>query len=325
MKPKLRPYLYLCGAVLLAGLVLWLDRPEQSAQPQQPFFPRLDAQQVTTIELEQLLDGVRLSRADGGWNVAAMHTALSEQLPDAEKAPEEFPAESDRVDQILKSLSALSAGAAVSHKADRHDQLQVGKLALQVRAKNVAGDTLATLYIGKAGPDYFSTYIRKEGDDAVYLVADQLQGRFPTRLDVWRDKTIWTIDPDQIQTIELDRLDGGFRLEKTAEGTFVLQSPKEATAIDAAKFTGWLARWTTLRAADFPTVADFAKTGLAKPTTAMTVTLSTGERKVLSIGNDHASGNPYGMVEGSTAVFLLPTDIKEALKIDWSDWITAAK
>lgn len=331
MKPTLRPYLYLLGVVFIASLVLWLDRPAQDTSSGRPLLSTFNAADVATIEIEHLLNGVRLQRAETGWRVETLPTALAEKVPTAHQ-PEPaqpavlpFPAEASRVDQLLKSLATLVVGAPVSIKAERHDQLQVGKLALQLRVKNGAGDTLAAVYIGKSGPDYFSTYVRKAGEEAVYLVADQLQGRFSATLEAWQDKTLWTLDPDQFASVAVDRLDGGLRLEKDQQGRFILTSPPTDTPLDLAKVTDWFKRWTELRAVEFPAASDAKRTGLAKPQYTLTVILKDGTTKVLKVGNTAASGNPYGVIEGVDQLALLPADLLGTLKVDWEEWTTAYK
>ncbi len=331
MKTTFRPYLYLLAAVILAGLVMWMERPDRSTleTEHRPLLPPIDAAQVTTIEIEQLLNGVKLTRQGGAWNVEGLATELAKAtIPEAAKpkdgdgtsAHPVYAADPERVHEIFEALANLRVGAVASRNAEHQDQLQVGKLARQVRLKNAADEIVAAVSIGKSGPDYFSTYVRKSDEDVVYLVPDQLQGRFATTIDAWRNKTVWTLDPDQMQSIEVDRYDGGFTLKKV-DGQFVLTAPKDVAPLDAEQLKAWLSRWTTIRTPEFPHVEDFAKTGLDKPAYSLMITLADGTQRVLAIGNEHASGNLYGITSGATDVFLLPTEVREALKVDWEEWI----
>ncbi|MBI2343821.1 MAG: DUF4340 domain-containing protein [Deltaproteobacteria bacterium] len=345
MWKRFRPYGYLLGAIALAGIVFALERPESPrvATEATVLFPGLLPDAVETIEIEQLLDGVRLERRASVWEVKTLQTDLQKEVihaehaaadkkeaaerstadaQDAQASPESateagpfFRAEGDRVERLLTLLQTLQVGAAASRSADAHNTLQVGAVGLQVRVYGAMGKVLAHLYVGKQGPDYFSTYIRRSDDITSYLIRETLAGRFPTQLDAWRDKEVWALDADQVASIRIDRKDGGLVLERDPSDHFVATDAK-ATSLDDERLRGWFARWLQFDALEIVQGVSAEQAGLEKPAMTVTVTMKDGEMHTLLLGSESPRGALYGKrLEGNELV-IIPQDVAQALRSD---------
>lgn len=329
---KLRPYYYLLGAIVLAAIVFTLERPDRSrnasAEPT-AFAPGWSREQIARVEIDHFLNSVVLTRDGESWRVGAGQSALEAERnvkPDRQQQPsDDAPVKSFRADQTLvesmfTAIEKMDVGSAVSHHPDQHHQFQVGKLGLQVRALNAAGEKVLHFYVGKQGQDYFSTYVRRDGEDDVYLVREQLLGRFPAALDVWRDKVVWSVNPDAIHAVEVERRDGGFVLERNAEQLFVVKEPKSIPSLDAEKLRGWFEQWMTLSAVRFIEGQTPKDLGLETPRYKLSVTEADRTVRTLWIGAPADGGSYYAKLDGGEDLLLLPTAFQGAFTVDPETW-----
>ena len=84
--------------------------------------------------------------------------------------------------------------------------------------------TLAHVYVGKNGPDIFSTYVRAEGADTVYLVDQILKNTYDRELKDWRDKTIVHMDAANITAYRVSG-DTSLQLARTDNNTWTVTAP----------------------------------------------------------------------------------------------------
>ena len=70
--------------------------------------------------------------------------------------------------RALLALKELEGESLISRDAQNSPKLQANAIGTHVQAYDAAGQALADIYIGKAGPDLVSTAVRREGEPAVY-------------------------------------------------------------------------------------------------------------------------------------------------------------
>jgi hypothetical protein len=331
-----KSYLYLLGAVIIASGVVYFERPgeQRGGTAEHPLIAGMARDTVARLEIEHLLNAVTLVRDGTAWQVQSLPSAMGAKLEagktDAVTAvtpPQpgpHFPADGARVQQVIDVLSGLSVGAVASRNPEKQNQLQLSALGLQVRAFDTAGKKIAHLFVGKQGPDYFTTYVRRDGEDEAYLVHEPLSGRFPVRVTDWRDKAVWNIDADAIAEVEISRLDGGFTLVRDAEDAFMVKESQEAK-LDAQRLTGWLSRWTALKAQAFPEGIEEKATGLAKPAVTLRVAMKDGSERILQLGQESPQGGPYARRIDREDLYVLPTTLQSALEVDWAEWVVDEK
>lgn len=339
-----RSYMYLLAALVAAFGIYFLERPDQSRSAQSALqrpFARVRADAIARLEIEQMTDGVAVVRDGERWIVRSRTPALQAQLdaaaaqaqgksaPVADAAPSEgaenFSVDATLLTQALTQLTSLAIGNPVSRNPEHHNTLQVGTLALCVRALDADGKTLALIALGKSGPDYFSNYVRVGDDNEVYLVPDGVRGSFPARVNSWRDKQLWALDADtQIRSIAIvDGKGPTLALHKDAAGNFLVDEQPGA-ALDRAKLGAWLQQWTKLSAVDFPDGVTRKQAGLETPTGSVTVALVDGTTRRLLIGGASASGLRYGVLDAADApIVTLPSTLPTILRADWTDWKSA--
>lgn len=338
------------------------DQRRMEAEAPRPLFPSLAADQVARIEIEHLLDGVQLQKEGAAWQVTAQTSPLQAQLAQqgeqgvepavatdhagtpsyVGEAPAALPLEgagrslkrapapaanananAEQVEALLQLLQTVQVGTVTSRNPENFDKLQVGKIGTQVRTYAADGQLLAHLIVGKQGPDYVSTYVRQEGNDAVYLVSDQLHGRFPAQVAQWRDRRVWALDPDLISKVSVERLDGGFTISKNAQGLFTVDNLPGAGTLNAEKVGAWFAQWATIQASKFAEGVSREQAGLQKPKVQVAVTMSDGTQHALALGGDAPGGVPYGELAGTSDLYVLSTSLRNTFKAHWQDWVPA--
>ena len=175
-----KPYLFLGLALLLAVVVLWVERPDsfhKGDREEIQLFPKFQATEVARIEIERLSNGVQLEREGADWKAT--------QWP-VEPQRMSFIADDGKVGLALDRVVDLVGTSIVSKNPQKHIQFEVNNIGVQVRLFDAAGKGLAHFYIGKPGPDFTSSYVRKEGEDVVYLTPASLRGIFATDLESWK-------------------------------------------------------------------------------------------------------------------------------------------
>lgn len=188
-----RPMLYLGVVVVVGAAIWWLERPgvgPSDDRTQVVFFPTLDPLQVKKLQISHLMDGVTLQKEGDVWMATPSATKLSQQV-DVQNKVAPVPAASVvadpwKVGAALRTLKELTAQSIISRDAQNAPQLQANDIGTHVEAYDAAGQVLADIYIGKAGPDLISTAVRREGEQTVYLAKGYLASQFPAVLEPWK-------------------------------------------------------------------------------------------------------------------------------------------
>ncbi|MBX7247273.1 MAG: DUF4340 domain-containing protein, partial [Candidatus Sumerlaeaceae bacterium] len=114
--------------------------------------------------------------------------------------------------------------------------------------------SLADLYIGKAGPSFMSTFIRKAGNDEVVDAKASLGFAFK-KPEGWRDTQILDIPVDEIvgisaegtsSTWELKKTDGNWNVVKPVQKTAQsMKAQSLSTALSVLRSTGFVEKEST--------------------------------------------------------------------------------
>jgi hypothetical protein len=201
--------LALVAQALLIGGARFAGRSEDRAPPR-AVLPALDSAVVTRLEIvgpPKKGDGpdqerVTLAREGGSWGVA-----------DADG----YPADGEKIDALLGSLSKLTTRSLVVKGATYHEKLEVADAAFQRKVTLTAGGTSRTLFLGSS-PAYKSVHVRVEGEDAVYLVDDLATGDVGSRAWAWVERGYLKHGPEAVWSMNLTNAKGALQLEKNPAG-----------------------------------------------------------------------------------------------------------
>ncbi len=288
-------------AVLLAAQILFLVAERyigaDTFVPRRPvsggrLFPSYAAEQVATLTLVRSSGTTEIHQRGDGFIVA------SEQ----DKA-----ADATLVNGALRALGDLKPGNVVSENRAKHEEFGVaGDDAIEVTAKNGAGQVLAEFVLGRSTPDWRGVYVRypKDADDVMLLRANirTTFDRGGGEPGAWRDKTVLRVDATAIRSIEIVKKDETVRIERqltesTEKGN---EGALLATAQDDWKVVqpvvGMMSRYAgnalaatiaELRADGFvPIGTNLVDIGLDPPVARVTATLEGGDTRVFEIGDE---------------------------------------
>jgi len=131
---------------------------------------------------------------------------------DGWKTESGFPADSEKIDQLLHKLAGLKHGLPVATSPSAWSRFKLGKDDFERHlVLSQAGKVVAELYLGK-GAGARQSYVRSGHDQAAYSVA---LGSYelPLEASQWQDKALLQIAADQVTGLEID----GVKLTRAAE------------------------------------------------------------------------------------------------------------
>ena len=196
-----KEYIFLGVVILALGLYLFLNQRDR-VHYTLPEIPRLDAADITRVEVEKAGGKLTLNRADDQWRLM----------------PGDYPADSAEVERVLDAIAELTVTALVSETQSfaRYD-LDADRR-IDVRAYE--GDRLVRrLAVGMAASTFRHTHVLVGEDKNVYHAAGSFRWAFDKSIDELRDKTVLAFDRGTITTIGL-----------TAEGQQLVVSKKAPAA-----------------------------------------------------------------------------------------------
>lgn len=142
---------------------------------------------VEAIEFLSADDTVKLHRTPDGWTVNGFDAAQSE------------------VESLFEALAEAGEGELVARSPSSHARMGVVDSAGVRLSVGSGEETLADVIVGKRGRAYQTRYVRREGDDRVFLVKGRLAGLVERQVTDWRDKLIVDVQPDSVARLTVTR------------------------------------------------------------------------------------------------------------------------
>jgi len=237
-----------------------------------PAGPLLDGLSRSAIQEVAIADGenaVTLRRNDTGFGVA-------------ESAG--YPAAAEKLDELMHDLVALTTREQVSRSSAHHVDLQLadGDFNRKVAVKTLDGDH--TFFVGKSGRGG-STFVRRQGEDAVYAVTDFSPHKLTARPAAWVERVVFEADKDRIHAIELRNAHGSLRLDRAALDGWSLAVDPAAT-LDAKEVDKLLGKVATVRLKEV--AGDAAQVALGDVVAEATIHVAASELPGTAVEGDPA-------------------------------------
>jgi hypothetical protein len=289
-----RRWIFLAGAVALLGLaaVFVARRPPAGTSEGGLLFAGFERERAIRIEVQGKTadEGIVLEKSASGWIVPAEAG---------------YAADPEGVGEILDFVGSARADRRVSDNPAKRGAYEVDDDGLKVKVEGTEGVLLAQWVIGKSGPDFLSTYVRKEDSDEVFLL-DQSLRRIFVRVGPrqWRDKAIFRLSGPDITKMQWSREGKTVALEADAAGNWTLTAPATAPAQrdEAEALRNAL---STLMSDDFAAGVSPAAAGLDAPYARMEFALRDGTRHTLEVGKENDRSQRHARRGGSDTVFLV--------------------
>jgi hypothetical protein len=279
----------LCFLLLVFYLI---ESPlKNSKKHEQPLFiSGFDKASAAAIIIKSKDKGeVQLQKKPEGWIVA-----VGQKTYQADKAP---------IDNLLDTVGKIKIEAVASKNPKKYKEFEVDQdKGVEVRIEDGAKKPLAHFYVGKSGPDLFSTYLRLADAEQVVLASGMLKMAFDRELKDWRDKTIFALNQQDITDYEV-KGDKGFHLKKGEKDQWEVIapekfSPKKETAEDCLKTV------SSLNAADF-TEGPLKDFQLDQPAQEILVTMKAGATRTLMIGKEKNAFQRFVKTPEADTIYVL--------------------
>ncbi len=315
-------YIALGVAVALGAAFFVQQRAERreersySLEGQQSALPKLDL----TKEKVESLNKIVIEKpkdADGG---APEKVVLEKKGEDWQLVePVQTKANQNNLKSLLEGLQKLEVREVISASNTAYEKYDLTE-AKALHFVGMKGDEkVVDLYFGEGGSRGNMTRIA--GREGVYTVKGYSSYQFNRDLKGWRDRTIFTFEPEKVAKATIENENGVFMLEKKpgsepegdagapkAEWSAKLKKPNAPVATPLAKFDGakvddMLRAMKSLNAIDFGDEKTASDVGLDEPVATVTITLQDGAAKVLKVGATAEGTNRWAKAEGGDQIY----------------------
>lgn len=195
--------------------------------------PHLSPDSTESIEYVGPGDTVRLARQGTAWSVNG------------------HPAATKAVEAFFRALADTSTRSElVAESAESHARLGVDSAAGKRLTVTGGGQTLLDLWFGGRGPDFEGFYVRRAGDNRVFLLRGTFADLSVQPVDDWREKQVLAVVTDSLTRIDVARGKAGYSLTRSPGGWTI--SPGGGAVVDSARMSRYLAQLKEVRATGFP-------------------------------------------------------------------------
>jgi len=289
MKPR-TTLLLAVVLVLLAGAATLMESNRKRARSAEgpPVFAQFSAEKANRIEIESPGKKVALAKPGDRWIVETENGRR---------------ADAERIQSILDALGKIQSKEVISRQADKHPTFEVTDSAVLLTVRD--GDKeLASIFVGKPGPDFMSTYIRPKGEDTVYLAQVYLPSVVDPSIETWRSYLL--IPAGDVVAVTTKNSKETVSVERSANGAWTMKSPVEGP-VRADVLQVVLDQLKRLKATAFAdsAVGRLAEFGLEPDTSSVEVRMADGATHKLIVGATNAANQSFTKLAGDEEVYLV--------------------
>ena len=180
-----------------------------------------------------------------------------------------------KIDEVLENVTKdLTTDNLASESKDKHEKFEVTEtLGTKVSVYTNGAEPAGVFFVGKQGPDYISTYVRRDGDEKVYRIPIQLTTIYGRETNGWRDKHLWEFVPSSVTEAYFKFAENAFRVKKEAEEWQLLEP--ETGKANGVKIESELKALSELEGAGY-VVKTLEEAGLDKPESEIRLKMADG-------------------------------------------------
>ena len=239
------------GGIFVVLLVVYLAtslNPPERTRGAQPFFD--NPPNMTRLEVIKP-DGSRIviEEQNGLWNITE---------------PIEYPASLPMVHAMITTLREAVIDDIVSDNLDRFPEFGIGDDIGTVLNVYNGDELVLDVVVGKHATHMGHTYVRRSGSDEVMLWRGLYSEISMRGVDDWRDRTIFSYNPEDIMSITTVQ-DGVSRTLAYEDTTWVFTEDGETIMAERYKAYAIAQRFATLLCDGFPNGADSTRVAQAAP------------------------------------------------------------
>jgi hypothetical protein len=222
MKIK-KEYIILALIIIALSVYLFMRRGDRTLY-ELPDIPQVSQKEITRLQISRGKAVIDLNRKDSNWYLA----------------PKEYPADADKIKNMLDNIEKLTLTALVSESGNYSLYDLSGETKINVKAWQ--GESLKRdIDVGKTASSFRHTFVKTAGDERVFHARGNFRNTYETTLNDLRDKLILTYTPSEIQQMQITTEKQPYILNRTQlpETGESPSADKKETASPPAQTTGW--------------------------------------------------------------------------------------
>jgi hypothetical protein len=164
------------------------------------------------------------------------------------------------IDNVLSYAIALKVGTVISQNPQRQKDFMVDTVSGNFVQFYKGGRLLSSVIVGKMSPGLTHTYVRKPGSNEVYEAEGIVTYVFGRRRIQWYDRTIFSFNPDNFNSIEFSYPDKAYRLSRDNSQYYISKDlSRNRIPADSTKSATFINQISRLKAVDFANKDDSTK------------------------------------------------------------------
>jgi len=223
---KIKKEYIILALVIIALTVYLVMRSSDRTHYQLPDIPQAAAKEISRLQITKGKASIVLNKKDNKWYIA----------------PDEFPADANKVKNMLNAIEKFTLTALVSESKnynlyDLDEEKKINVKAWQ--GENLRRD----VDLGKTASSFRHTFVRPAGDERVFHARGNFKNNFDFSVDDLRDKLVLALSPADIQLIRVikDQLTLTFSKNQAPVVVDNTKAEKKSDPAPGAKKSAWQA------------------------------------------------------------------------------------
>ena len=223
---KIKKEFIILALVIIALTVYLVMRSSDRTQYQLPDVPQVAAQEISKLQITKGQAIIVINKKDDKWYIA----------------PDEFPADANKVKDMLNAVEKLTLTALVSESKNYNLYDLNEDKKLNVKAWQ-GEDLKRDVDLGKTASSFRHTFVRPAGDERVFHARGNFKNNFDFSVDDLRDKLVLALNPADIQLIQLIKDQQTLTISKSPAPVVVdnTEAEKKSDPAPGAKKSAWQA------------------------------------------------------------------------------------
>ncbi len=223
---KIKKEFIILPLVIIALSAYLVMRSSDRTQYQLPDVPQVAAKEISRLQITKGQASIVINKKDDKWYIA----------------PDEFPADANKVKNMLNAIEKLTLTALVSESKnynlyDLNEEKKINVKAWQ------GEDLKRDVDLGKTASSFRHTFVRPAGDERVFHARGNFKNNFDFSVDDLRDKLVLALNPADIQLIQVIKDQQTLTISKSQAPVVVdnTEAEKKSDPAPGAKKSAWQA------------------------------------------------------------------------------------
>lgn len=278
--------------IILITLILIIVTTEKSLKNKDKdllLFPKLNLQKISKINIINKDENVIMEKKADKWLIVS---SLN------------YPGDKSKIEDALNKVKSFSKKNIVSTNPDKKSFYGLDKDYLEVKICNVKDKALAHFFMGKSGPDFYSTYIQEKGSQEVVLINEYLSPIFDKENTYWRDPTIFSFNPQEVKNLILNKEGKEIIISLVKDNKFEITKPENSPAKDeiVRSILDDLSKFNT---DNFYLEEDLKVCSLEPPVSFIKLIFKNNLEEELLIGSENKNNQYYVKKKDALTIFLV--------------------